>query len=627
MLWTVLLLIALGFPILWGSPFGTSSRFEPGDKVIFSFTKDSCPVGGAFEEFKVTSGSYECVDYKGKRWIRPFDAGLLLYKELNLKDNFSVEFNFLAFKEGCPYVAVNLFSEEGLKRAKAKNRNGVLANSYITMIGTCESLEAGIDTKPKDFNALREYSRKAPAQQVHKVALSVKNGRASLFLNGTKIAMETFRPQKPIRGISLYFYRRYATNAPYADNPALVSDLKIALYTGKKKAPPPLSKTSPPPQRPKTVVPPPRRPEPQPPQRTVARTTPEPAGARCIPSTGVGEASVIGGDRASAKAEAYARAKWDAIEKALGVTTSVKTILHNFQLLDEVIKNQVGGFIKDVRILSEENFADMVRIKIKGCVYPTQAEKALSLISSDTMFSVLVVVKNPHSVELDEMNPVTTELVNILNQQGFKVYDFTANPNVDPFVIEKIIAQRRFILLRAYMARVLSGAMVVGKVELVPSTRQGQDIGYGISSPFNVVTARLTYYLLTRDNRGMRIVASGSLSAVGRALNETDAGYKAMEALAKKLGADIMGKIDRYRAMKKKVVTVIVKGVRSTTQNFSIKEKLQRVPWVESVEDIGLGQFRVVYLDNTVYLANAIERIPELKLIRFNATEVEAELI
>ncbi len=349
--------------------------------------------------------------------------------------------------------------------------------------------------------------------------------------------------------------------------------------------------------------------------------------AKCIESVGVGEASVIRGDRASAKVEAMARAKWDAIEKALGVTTSVKTVVQNFSLLDEVIKNEVGGFIRDVKILNEENYEDMVRVKVKGCVYPKEAEKALSFISRDTAFSVLIVTKRQGSVELDEMNPVSTELINILNQQGFKVYDFAGDPNVDPFQIEVAIAKRRFISLRSYMSKVLSGAMVVGKVDLIPSTRAGQDIGYGISSPFNVVTARLNYYLLARDDRGVRIIASGSLSAQGRAPNVDDAGYKAMEALAKRLGGDIMGKLERYMATKRKVVTVVVRGVKSTRQNFSIKEKLQRVPWVQSVEDLGLGRFKVNYLENTVYLANAVERMPELDLIRFSPTEIEAKLL
>ncbi len=628
MLIALLFILTLGLSLSQGGPFGTSSSFRGGDKVIFRVDETTCPAGSIDKGLTLIRGSYECVDYQGKRWIRPFDAGLALYREINLKDNFSVEFNFLAFKEGCPYVSVTLFTEEGLKRAKAKDRYGILSGIYVLMTGTCDSVEAGIDTTPKEANALREYFRKTTPQKIHKVALSVRNGMASIYLDGKKIAMEPFNINPPIRGIGFYFYRRFATDVAYADSPALIGDVRVALYTHEKTTSKPV-----PTPKPKVAVPPSPQvreevtlPEySQAPKPKVSRPQTV-SGVKCIPSTGIGEASVIDGDFASAKAEALARAKWDAIEKALGVTTSVKTIVHNFKLLDEVIKNEVGGFIKDVKVLKEETYADMVRVKVTGCVYPKEAEKAISLISRDTAFSVIILTDDQGRVELDEMNPVTTELVNILNQQGFKVYDFAGDPNVNPYDIEKIISQRRFILLRAYMSRVLSGAMIVGKVKLIPSTRMGQDIGYGIRATFNVVTARLTYYLLTWDGTGVRIVASGSLSAQGRGINIEDAKFKAMEALARRLGGDIVGKLDRFLAYKRKVVSVEVKGVRSTEDNFRIKGRLQRIPWVESVEDVGIGRFRVVYLDNTVYLANAIERIPELRLINFTPTEIYAEL-
>ena len=351
------------------------------------------------------------------------------------------------------------------------------------------------------------------------------------------------------------------------------------------------------------------------------------ASVKCIKTTGIGEATIYGEDIASAKQEALARAKWNAIEKVLGIRTSVETIIENFKLLDEVVKTEVGGFIKDIKILKEEVFPDYVRVQISGCVYPKEAEKAISLISRDTAFSVMILTKRPNGIEFEEMNPVTAELINILNEQGFKVYDFAGYPNVNPEKIERIIAKRKFITLRAYMSKVLSGALIVGKVELAPSTKAGQDIGYGIRSPFYVVTARLTYFLLTKDNERMRIVASGSLSAIGRALNIDDAGYNAMKKLAKELGSDIMGKIEKYMTIKRKTVTVIVKGVKSTYDNFEIKKRLQRIPWVQAVEDIGLGKFKVVYLEKTIYLANSIERIPFLKLVRFSPTEIVAKLL
>ncbi len=607
---------------------GVSATGPPagGGGLIFSIDRTTCPTGDVMEDLHILRGGYECVDFQGGRWIKPFDAGLVLYKPLNLTGDFSLEFSYVAFEPGCPFVAVSLFPEKTLKKLQSGHSSNLGEETFIVLTGNCDSFQAGINSSPKGRDALYEYRRDTQKGTPHRVVLTVENGRATLYLNGRKIAFEPFRPTEPIRGIGFYFYRRFATDKPFADYPAMVGDLKLATGTGAVQRPAAVQKTPPQPPAATPALPPMPETRAQAPA-PVAQPVERRAEVKCIESVGVGEASVLRGDRASAKAEALARAKWDAIEKALGVTTSVKTIVQNFSLLDEVIKNEVGGFIRDVRILKEENFEDMVRVKVRGCVYPKEAEKALSLISSDTTFSVIIVTRRPGVTEFDEMNPVTTELVNILNQQGFKVYDFAGNPNVNPYDIENIISQRRFIALRAYMSRVLSGAMVVGKVELIPSTKAGQDVGYGIRATFNVVTARLNYYLLARDKQGLRIVASGSLSAMGRAPNLEDANFKAMEALARRLGSDIMGKIERYRASKSKVVTVVVKGVRSTTQNFSIKEKLQRIPWVESVEDLGLGKFRIRYLENTVYLANAVERIPELQLIRFSPTEVEARLL
>ncbi len=610
---------------------GTVSRFQPGSETVFEISRDTCPPGGVVKGLRIIRGSYECIDYEGKRWIRPFDAGLSIYRKFEPAGDFSLEFEYYTFEPGCPYVRITLFNEKALREAEKGSRYALGGGALVSLRGSCDRFEAGVVEKARDADAIYEYRRKVQKKAVHRVALEVRNGTAKIYLDNRKIASEPFNPTERIKGIGIFFSKHYATDEHYGDYPALLGDLRLALYTGAEtaqrapavtpKAPPSAPPVQKPPPEPKAELPPP----PPPPSQTVPAL--RKVNVKCIPSTGVGEASVLRGDRASARAEALARAKWDAIEKALGVTTSVKTIVQNFRLLDEVIKNEVGGFIKDVKVLREEDYEDMVRVEVKGCVYPKEAEKALSLISSDTAFSVIIVTKRPGAVEFDEMNPVTTELVNILNQQGFRVYDFAGNPNVNPYDIENIIAQRRFIALRAYMSRVLSGAIVVGKVELIPSTRTGQDVGYGIKATFNVVTARLNYYLLTRDRDGLRIIASGSFSAMGRAPNIDDASYKAMEALARRLGSDIMGKLERYMASKRKVVTVVVRGVRSTEQNFSIKERLQRVPWVESVEDLGLGRFRVRYLENTVYLANAVERMPELQLIRFSPTEVEARLL
>jgi len=343
--------------------------------------------------------------------------------------------------------------------------------------------------------------------------------------------------------------------------------------------------------------------------------------AKCIISTGVGEASIIR-DYASAKMEAFARAKWDALEKALGTQIDVKSVMENFKLLDEVIIKDVKGFIKDVKIIKEENFGDYVRITIKGCVYPQKAEKALSILTKNTAFNVILLVQDGNKIELDEMNPITTEIINIFNEQGFEVYDFASQLDINPHKLERIISQKRFISLRNILSRSLAGATIIGKVKFIHRAKASQDIGYGVSSPFNIVLAQAQYYFLIKDKGRIRILASGTVSAKGMALNDEDAKNKAMISLAPKLADDIMKKIDKYLASKRKVIILNVKGVRSVSQNFDIKSEIQKLPWVKSIKDIGIGKFKIEYLENPVYLVNALESILGYEVEDFSLTKI-----
>jgi len=141
--------------------------------------------------------------------------------------------------------------------------------------------------------------------------------------------------------------------------------------------------------------------------------------------------------------------------------------------------------------------------------------------------------------------------------------------------------------LRSIFSRNLAGATIIGKIKFIPKTKGGQSIGYGIKSPFNVVLAQAQYYLLIKDKGKMRILASGSVKAKGTAPNVEEAENKAMESLSEVLADDILKKIDKYLASRKKVVTLQVEGVRSISENFEIKSEIQKLPWVKSIKDVG----------------------------------------
>ncbi|RUM46446.1 MAG: hypothetical protein DSY47_08095 [Hydrogenothermus sp.] len=347
--------------------------------------------------------------------------------------------------------------------------------------------------------------------------------------------------------------------------------------------------------------------------------------SKCIPATGVGEAMITKG-YPSAKSEAIMRAKWDAIEKALGTDIQVKDIVENFKLLDEVILKDIKGFIKDVKIVKEENFGNFIRVYIKTCVYPKEAEKTLALLTKETAISMLFVVEDNGQIYIDEINPLTTSLTKELLDQGFQIYDLSKSRKISLKSIKSSIDSRNFSYLENILKKSLSKALVIGKVSFTILSKSGQSIGYGIKSSLYSVRAYANYYIFINNKGYVKILASGIVSSKGFGLTEEEAKQKALLRLSEQLTNEIVYNLNKYMLFKHNVITLIVEDVYSVSENFEIKEKLQKLPWVKSVVDLGVGKFKVEYLENPVYLANALENNLNYKVKEFSPTKIVIEL-
>lgn len=346
---------------------------------------------------------------------------------------------------------------------------------------------------------------------------------------------------------------------------------------------------------------------------------------KCIPAIGVGEA-MITKDYLSAKSEAIMRAKWDAIEKALGTDIQVKDIVENFKLLDEVILKDIKGFIKDMKIVKEENFGNFIRVYIKTCVYPKKAEETLALLTRETAISILFLIEDKGQIYIDKSNPLIISLTKELLNQGFQIYDLSKSRKISPKNIKSSIDSRNLSYLEYILKKSLSKALVIGKVNFITLSKAGQNIGYGIKSSLYFIRAYANYYIFIKNKEYVKILASGIVSSKGFGFTEEAAKQKALLRLSELLTNEIMRNLNKYTLFKYNVITLIVEDVYSVSENFKIKEKLQKLPWVKSVVDLGIGKFKVEYLENPIYLANALENNLHYKVKEFSPTKIVIEV-
>lgn len=365
---------------------------------------------------------------------------------------------------------------------------------------------------------------------------------------------------------------------------------------------------------------------------------------KCIDSEG--EAVIINNDVPSAKIEAVARAKWAAIEQTVGVEVKAQSVMQNMALVDDAVSRQVKGVIAGYKILGENNKDGVLQVRINACVESTRARDALSSLALNNSVAVFVPAKKPKVVsetehvrkspygkqerygletrdEYDDTNFFSENIIKRLTEQGYTVTDVAPTRAADAAEIERAIKTGNFLSMRSLMYKFLSNVLLLGKIEYAISTRKGQDIGYGLSMPFNHVTVRLTYRLVTRDSSGqMRILTADAVEGKGLAKNVEDATARGHKDLAEKAGPAILEKISQYIKGVAKKINVKFDGVTDLNTNFEVKGILQNTAWVTNVDEKGMGEFIVSYPENPVYLANSISQRGNFKVVNFSTYSI-----
>ena len=365
---------------------------------------------------------------------------------------------------------------------------------------------------------------------------------------------------------------------------------------------------------------------------------------KCIDSEG--EAVIVGNDVPSAKTEAIARAKWSAVEQAVGVEVKAQSVVQNMALVDDAVSKQVRGYISGYKLLKEENRKETIWVKVNACVEPTKAKDAVASLALNNSVAVFIPARKPKVVgereevyrssnyrserhetstkdEYDETNILSETLIGKLTDTGYTVADIAPTHAVDAREIENAIKSGNFLTLRSLMYKFLTNVMVIGKIDYTVSTRKGQDVGFGISMPFNNVTVRLTYRIVTRDASGrMVVLTAGTEEGKGLAGSVEDATAEGHKALSEKFIPIVFDKLSQYIKGVTKKVKVRVDGVTDIATNFEVKDAVQHIAWVTNVEEKGLGEYIVSYPENTIYLANSLSQKPNMQILNFSQNAI-----
>ncbi|HPC86039.1 MAG TPA: flagellar assembly protein T N-terminal domain-containing protein [Smithellaceae bacterium] len=353
------------------------------------------------------------------------------------------------------------------------------------------------------------------------------------------------------------------------------------------------------------------------------------AQAKCIHA--VGEALIVNNDKPSAKMEAVARAKWTAIENVAGTEVKAGSLVQNFTLVEDVMKTKAGGVVKSYQVIDEFVKDDVLNVKINACVEPSQARDAVSQLGLNNSIALFIPARKPgrHGDEFEEKNILSETLIGKLTEQGFTVVDVAPTHAVNARDVESAVRTGRTLSLRSLMYKFLSNLIIIGKVDYTISTKKGEDIGYGLSMPFNHVTVRLNYRILSKNNKtgNMEILTTGVEQARALANSVEDAAAQAMQELAESLTPSLLDKVGQYIQGNTKKIAVQVAGVKDLDTVLEVKGILQNIVWVAGVEEKEMGSFVVSYPENTLYLANSIQQKGSFKIVNFSPYSLTLEYL
>lgn len=343
------------------------------------------------------------------------------------------------------------------------------------------------------------------------------------------------------------------------------------------------------------------------------------AAVTCIEAPG--EAAIKGTDLHSAREEAQTRAKWHAIESVSGIDMHGDRVLQNMRVVDEAVIRKFDGIIEKSEVLRETVNGESVKVTLRVCVEGKAAHGAMESLSLNQSITLITPVKTLAACTgfiRDEENDFTASFTGSLIDKGYRVRDVLSDRAFSYRSVDASVKTGRFKPFKDGMYRYFSNILVIGMIDQSEGKAEGEDIGFGLEMPGNLVRSRLLYKIVRKNDADMTVLSAGVETGKGFGHDPCEAARNSLSDLADNAAASVARKLNQHVAGLAKKVTIRVMNIADLNMNFAVKAVLQNTAWVEAVEEQSLGEFIVTYREKAVYLANSLVQKGNIRLISFS---------
>jgi hypothetical protein len=344
-------------------------------------------------------------------------------------------------------------------------------------------------------------------------------------------------------------------------------------------------------------------------------------------STGEGQAAIRDGQVATARELAIKQAQWDAVASKLGVVLKAETLNVNFRLAEDVILTRVQGAVRSSRVIAEERRGPLYWVRVEAVIDRQAAEEKAAELIRNT--SVVVMLPATFEGKTLTQNVLSELLIQRLIDGKYTVIDETAaGQHLEAAEFQSLMTGSP-LALRSVALKFLSNMAVTGKIDGTVTIKPGDDIPFVGKATDYGVRATVNYRVLSLAPSGAqsgKLIASGSVSAMGLGTSSGAAFENAVRALGNPASQDIFTKYEKFFDETRQSITIRVVGNIDVPTHARIKETLGQVPWLTSMTDQGLGQFLVDYREKPVYLVYSLDNNPRFSVQSFTPTLIELRL-